>query len=283
MSDLQLSFHGTFALKKEDLIKIIQAAAEEKGLDDNIESLMQRTGLGNRKVGPMKSWASRAGLVSNNGLSPEGEIVWRKDPRLVSNVTEWLMHFYLSLGDRGLIQPPDAPAEWGGWSYFVYSFLPQYSTFTMADLLQNSASIFEKDFEKTQETSKNLTKNFRIVLRAYTEPEAIAACRFVQTLDKNQFVTGDASIPNPYMVGYLLAKLWERDFDSQTSVLTEDILNHKMGLASILGIGAKELQEQLNTLEAYAIIEQRRTVAPFQIVRRWDSPLALLEKAYAFE
>jgi len=34
MPKLQLSFHTTFALKKEDLLKIIQAASEEKGLND---------------------------------------------------------------------------------------------------------------------------------------------------------------------------------------------------------------------------------------------------------
>lgn len=49
MPKLQLSFHTTFALKKEDLRKIVQAAAGEKGLDDTLEGLIGRTGLGNKK------------------------------------------------------------------------------------------------------------------------------------------------------------------------------------------------------------------------------------------
>jgi len=58
-------------LSKEDLIKILQAAAEEKGLADTTEGLMARTSLGNQKVGPMKGLG---GLVSGNYLSPEGKL-----------------------------------------------------------------------------------------------------------------------------------------------------------------------------------------------------------------
>jgi len=78
-------------------------------------------------------------------------------------------------------------------------------------------------------------------------------------------------------VGYFLAKLWERDFKDEGSVITESIVNHN-GAAPALGV--KVEAEQLNALEAYGIIEQRRAVPPFQVIPRWDEPLALLEKAY---
>lgn len=273
MAELQLSFHGTFALKKEDFIKILNAATEEKGLNEPKKNLIERTGLGNEKVLRIKSWAIRSGLVKNNRLSPEGEVVWRLDRYLESVVTDWLMHFYLSFGDKGLAEPPKDPADWGGWSYFIYTFLPEYSTFTSNDLLHYSALIFN------EETPKNLTKNFKIVLRAYTESQALASCKFI-TLEEDQFCAGKPRLPNPYLVGYFLAKLWERDFQGEGSVLTESILSHKMGLAPVLGLKAEALQEQLNTLEAYGIIEQRRAVPPFQVIPRWNEPLALLEKAY---
>ncbi len=93
MPNIQLHFNGNFALKKEDLRKILQAAAEEKGLNDDLQGLMDRTSLGNAKIGRMKSWAIRAGLVKDNRLSPEGEIVWRVDSDLESTITGWLMHF----------------------------------------------------------------------------------------------------------------------------------------------------------------------------------------------
>lgn len=273
MPKLQLGFHTTFALKKGDLLKLLQAAAEEKGLSDSIESLMDRTGLGNKKVIPMKSWASRSGLVSNDFLSPEGKLVLGKDPYLESPVTNWLMHFYLSLGDKGLQSPPAVPADWGGWTYFVYTFLPDYRAFTANELIHTSALVFE------QEAPKSLTKNFKILLRAYTEEQALATCKFITQTD-GQFTAGHPNLPNPYLTGYFLAKLWQRDFVDEPSALTESVLNHPMGLAPALGISPEALQEQLNILETHNVIEQRRAVPPFQIIPRWDAPLSMLEKAY---
>ena len=281
MAKLQLSFHGTFALKKEDLLKILQAITEEKGLDDTKERLVERTGLGNQKVTPMKSWAVRAGLVSKNYLSAEGKVVLDKDPYLQSLITDWLMHFYLSFGDKGLAKPPNDPSDWGGWSYLVYVFLPENRIFTLNDLVQHSATIFE------QETEERLTKNFTMVLKAYALPlnkkeeSPLKTCQFV-TLGEEKFITENAALPNPHLIAYFLAKLWERDFGDTTSVLTSEILELKMGLAPILGLKKEAIQEQLNQLENLALIEQRRTVSPSQVIRRWDNPIELLEKAYDY-
>lgn len=273
MPKLQLSFHTTFALKKEDLLKILNAASQEKGLDDSLENLMKRTGLGNQKVRPMISWVTRGGLIKDKDLSPEGKIILKLDPHLESLTTDWFMHFYLSFGSNGLKTPPDDPTEWGGWTYFVYSFLPEHKAFTLNELQHNSILIFQ------EEKPQSLVKNFRIVLRAYTESQALAACKFL-TVEDNQYQAGNSRLPNSYLVGYFLAKLWERDFSKETSVLTEDIMQQKMGLVSVLGIETESLQEHLNALESLGIIEQRRTVSPYQIIRRWDNPLTLLEKAY---
>lgn len=281
MPKLQLSFSGTFALKKEDLCKILRVASEEQGLVDSSKGLnkeesdkelSRRTGLGIPKL-RMKGWATRSGLINGNFLSSEGKIVLAKDPYLESPVTNWLMHFYLSFGDKGLQSPPETPAEWGGWTYFVYTFLPQYRVFSANDLVHTSALVFE------QEVPKKLAENFKFVLRAYTEEQALSNCKFL-TQEGDQFVAGHPRLPHPYLIGYFLAKLWQRDFQDEKSILTESILNHPMGLAPVLGISADSLQEQLNLLETYNIIEQRRAVPPFQIIARWDAPLTLLEKAY---
>ncbi|MBD0264204.1 MAG: DUF4007 family protein [Tolypothrix sp. Co-bin9] len=272
MAKLQLHFNGSFALKKDEISRIIHAAAQDKGLNDSLPNLMEKTSLGNGKVGRVKSWAVRAGLIKNNCPSPEGEIILRLDPSLESNITDWLMHFYLSFGDRGLQPTPENPVDWGGWSYFIYTFLPRYSNFTTEELLYHSTSVFEEE-------SKVIADRIKFILRAYTEFTALASCKFISQ-EKDKYVGGNASLPNSYLIGYFLAKLWERDFKSEGSVLTESILNEKMGLAAVLGLKPEALQEQLNALEAYGIIEQRRAVSPFQVIPRWDEPLALLEKAY---
>jgi hypothetical protein len=124
-----------------------------------------------------------------------------------------------------------------------------------------------------------LTKNLKIILRAYTETHALAACKFI-TLEGKQYQSGKPELPNPYLIGYFLSKLWGRDFSEQGSTLTKSVLEQKMGLTSVLAISPDALQEQLNSLEVRGVIEQRRAVPPFQIIPRWDNPLTLLEKAY---
>lgn len=276
MPKLQLSFHTSFALKKEDLKKILRAAREDPGLHDSLENLIKKTGLGNKKVGPMKSWAARSGLVNRNKLTLEADRILANDPYLKSLITDWFIHFYLSFGDQGLTSLPKAPEEWGGWPWFVYSFLPEQFTFRTESLIYEASQVFE------DETSKNLEKNLRFVLRAYTESEALESCNFIQNISKSKYVAGEAVLPNPYLICYFLAKLWQRDYGNTTSVVTDEVLNHKMGLAPVLGLEPATLQQQLDKLEIFGLIEQRRTVPPFQIVRRWDSPISLLEQAYAF-
>ena len=296
MPTLQLGFRTSFALKKDDIIRILEAATENQGLNDSLENLIDRTKLGNKKVGPMKSWAIRSGLVSGDRLSPEGVIVYKADPRLQARVTDWLMHFYLSLGVQGakddrkskytgvgetLQPPPTDPAEWGGWAYFVYTFLPDHKTFTLDELQTYCASIFEPGTGKHPE--KDLRDSLRALLKAYCEPEAIAGCKFLAQTDKEAYTTESSDLPNLDLMTYFLAKLWQRDFGDATSVLTDDILQQPMGLASVLGVNTAALQTVLNQLETAALIEQRRTVSPAQIIRRWHDPLTLLEKAYATE
>lgn len=288
MPDFQLSFHGTFALKKQDLLSIVKAATESDGLADKRQGLMKQTKLGNEKVLRIRGWALRSGLVSGKYLSTEGKLVWQHDQALATMTTDWLMHFYLSFGTQGqknykgksdtLALAPTSPADWGGWTYLVYEFLPQYSSFTLSQLVQHSAAIFPK------ETEKRLTENFKILLKTYCLPpnrselSPLRATQFL-TLEGDQFSTGQPNLPSPYLLGYFLAQLWQRDFDTATSVLAIDILHQPLGLAPCLGISLEKLQSCLNQLETYGIIEQRRTVSPAQIIRRWDNPLALLEKA----
>jgi len=111
---------------------------------------------------------------------------------------------------------------------------------------------------------KNLLKKFKFVLRAYTESQALASCKFL-TLEEDQWL--DMSLAQPYLVGYFLAKLWERDFKDEGSVITESIVNHNMGLAPALGVKVEALQEQLNALKPTASLNSDGC-ASFQVIPR---------------
>ena len=277
MPELNLSFHTTFSLKKEDILRMIKVAEEEeKGVKDSQENLMAKTGLGNKKVSPIKSWSIRSGLVDRETgkLTSQGAIARKHDPYLQSPITDWLMHFYLSFSDKGLETPPPDPADWGGWTWFVYSFLPQRKNFTRQELESYAGSVFTK-------AAKNIAKDLNILLRAYIEPHALFGCGFVKAIEKDKFVVGQGNQPNDYLIAYLLTQLWERDFGDTNSVQTREILQQKLGLTEVLGINADSVQTTLDRLEAKAIIEQNRAVSPAETVRRWHNPLDLLEKAYA--
>ena len=272
MNKLQLSFHTTFPLKKAEIGKIVRLAASDSGLPSTLAGLVEQTGFGTKKAGPVKSWATRAGLICNQGLTEEGRLVVDVDPALKSVQTDWLMHFHLSFGAQGFSPLPVKPADWGGWPYFVFQFLPDHRSFTLDTL------IAESDLEFS-DGPKLARSNYPFVLRAYTEPDGLSGCGFLRQTEQ-EFQAGEAVPPSPSLVAYLLAKVWDRDFGKTSSVLTDSVLDNVMGLGPLLGVGRQGLQDVLDQLAAVGFIDQRRTVAPFQIVRRWDSPSDLLRRAY---
>ncbi len=279
MSELNLSFHGSFALKKEDILRMIKVAEEEKGANDVKPNLMSRTGLGNEKVLRIKAWSIRSGLVDRETgkLTPQGAIARKHDPYLQSPVTDWLMHFYLSFSDKGLATPPPDPAEWGGWTWFVYSFLPSHQNFSRNTLDNAANQIYETEKKKAKDISDDLLK----ILKAYTDKkDALSQINFLKTSAKDQYIAGESTLPPDELIAYFLAMICERDFKDLSQINSDRLLQHTYGLAPILSISPDKVQEALDRLSAKGIIEQYRTVPPFQVIPRWNNPLELLEKAY---
>jgi hypothetical protein len=221
-------------------------------------------------------WATTAQLLSDQGLTPEGILVATKDPYLETAVTDWLLHFHLSSGDRSL------------WAYVVHDFLPRHPTFAKDELFHYCKESF------TAESPNTLNQAIRVILKAYTDTQAIANNKFI-TYHKPLYSTGQPDLSNFYTTGYLLAKVWERNFKAQASVLVDQILDAPIGLASILGISNEQLRQQLDLLAKHNIIEQRSakphivgatppiesdTNHIYLVVRCWQTPLELLEKAY---
>lgn len=273
MSKLQLSFHTTFAFRKSEVARLLTLAGGPDGIPSTIQELMAETGFGTKKVGPVKSWAARAGLISGNALTEEGRIIFAADPFLRSSATEWLMHFNLSFGSKGFATTPSRAAEWGGWPYFVFEFLPDHREFTLDFLVASAERVFE-------DTPKLLRANFPYLLRAYTDPEGLGRCGFLKASANGAFRAGESEIPILTLAAYLLTKLWARDFGETHSVLTDAILDQRMGLAPLLGISRSESQDLLDRLAGEGYVEQRRTVAPFQVVRRWPNPSELLKAIF---
>lgn len=274
-------------LNKEELGRLLGSIVTENSPLTSVE-LTRRTALKGNKLRSLKYWAKRASLVNQGILTPEGKLVAIRDPYLETTVTDWLIHFHLSLGDSTSQKTPENLANWDVWLYFVYSFLPEHPQFSLNELTNTCVDIF------TNEPQEKLKKAIRLVLRTYIEPVAIEKCKFL-TQNYESFSSGVPNLSNPHTVGYLLAKTWERNFGSRNSVLVDDVLDAQLGLANVLGISREQLQLQLDILARHNIIEQRSakphlsgtkspiredTESTYQIIRCWDNALELLEEAY---
>jgi hypothetical protein len=208
-------------------------------------------------------------------LTTVGRLVLAKDPYLETTVTDWLIHFHLSRNHPF-------------WSYFIYEFLPGRAEFTQAELTQCFTVIF------IAESPDQIQKISKLILNSYLDDEAIGKHRFL-IQKKLTYSIGNSDLSNPYTTGYLLAKVWECNFERQQSVLVDQIFGAKQDLARLLGISDERLRKQLIILEKHEIIE-RRSAQPhlpgdkprivneeesaYQIYRCWSKPEDLLEKAY---
>lgn len=274
------------ALNKEDLQRLLRHSATDGFLASSLE-LSKQTGLKEYKLRSLKHWATRSGLIMQNALTPVDRLVVTKDPYLETNVTDWLIHFHLSLSDYTRQKPSENMADWDVWAYIVYYFLPSHKSFSFDDLLTAITLIF------ANLKQEKLKKIIRLVLQTYTDSKAVTKCKFL-IKQQDCFTTGNANLSNPYTIGYLLARIWERDFSSKNSVLVDD-LTTPFGLANVLGINESQLRQQLDILATHEIIEQRSakphltgkktqkkqdTESSYQVIRCWDNTQELLEQAY---
>lgn len=273
MSKLQLGFHATFAFRKAEVARLLALAARPNGLPASTANLVAETGFGTKKVGPIKSWATRAGLIEGNTLTEAGHIIFESDPLLRSKTSEWLMHFNLSFGSNGFASPPPRADDWGGWPYFIFDFLPSHPEFTLETLVRAAETVFE-------DSDMLLKGNFSYLLRAYTDLDGLSGCGVLTTTPQGSYKSGTRELPKTPLVAYLLSKIWIRDFGETSSVLTSAVREYHMGLAPLLCVSRVELDEVLDRLSGEGYIDQRKTVAPYQLVRRWADSAELLKRAF---
>ncbi|MFM7450454.1 MAG: DUF4007 family protein, partial [Leptolyngbyaceae cyanobacterium] len=233
--------------------------------------------LSDRALQGAKQWAIAANLINQQGLTAEGRVVAAKDPYLEATVTAWLIHFNLSTASQPSL-----------WRYLVFDFLPKHQTFTQDELINHCLENFPR------ESPENLKKQVRLILKTYIDSQPITKIKFLIQTHKI-YLVGDTEVSNSYTFGYLLAKSWEQEFRTQSSVLVNQIIDMEVDLRSILGMDEERLRQQLDILAKHEIIEQRSAkphlagVKPqarqgdeqfYQVHRNWESSLNLLGKAY---
>ena len=253
MSEFNLS--NLSLLRKEDLRLLLHSLQERtnKSTDWKINNIRN-----------VKSWARASNLIDAKGLTELGKILINKDPNLQATVTDWVIHFQLSLGNYPL------------FNYFIHDYIKNYKHI------------------KNSQLETNTIKAMKLLVRIYTETEALAKCRFI-TKNGQDFSIGSPDLSNTFTVAYLLAEIWERKYPNSRSLLVNEVLSHDYQMTTILGIKTESLRLYLDKLAQHEIIEQRlagfyavdelppiklKSDEDYQIFPCWESSLELLKRAY---
>jgi hypothetical protein len=270
---MSLSFHQTFPLECENIAKLL-AVVNEKPSVSNTE-IAELTGIGigkndrKGKVQPTIEYAAYSGLISisheQSGrqirLTDVGQATLEKDRQLKKPVTQWVLHYHLSR----------VGGEAEAWAYFVHEFLPDYPGFDRATLEMRVEERFGG-----RASLRSIKPG--LVLSSYTESRSLGLLRLLREVGR-QYFQAQPYIPTPYIVGYILAEIWDAKHPMRMMV-DVDMLSEPGHLGPSVGLKGSDLQEQLNALTHLGIIGQMRGVPPYQVVRQWDNKLGLLEKAY---
>ncbi len=170
----EINFSTLAILKKDDLQTLLYSLNESGEVPQNLKKGNLRT---------MQIWAKASNLIDGSNLTEIGKLAITKDPYFEATVTDWLIHFQLSLGG------------YETFSYFIRDFLHNHSKTSI------------------DEIPENLKKAVRLLIRIYTDPQAISKSKFL-IKNGNSFSSGNPDLSNPFTIGYLLAEIWDRDFSS---------------------------------------------------------------------
>ena len=121
---MSVYFHGSFGLNRKFMAGIL------KGLilnpDANNNELAKPYGYKAPFTQRYRSWLNKTGIIEGKRsirLTPAGEIIWKKDPKLESIITKWFLHHELT----------SDPEKAEAWYYFIKEFLPKNKSFSKMD------------------------------------------------------------------------------------------------------------------------------------------------------
>lgn len=268
-------FHKSFTLNCDNISKILTFVSDNPSASRHDIAIETGIGIGKNesdgKVRPTIQYAIYSGLLNPASaekqnpilLTPTGQIIFENDKRLKSPVTHWAMHYYLCRpNNEALI-----------WSFFIHTFLPQYSNFDSQTLEAALADEFPS-------LSQRITKeNRRILIDCYTSGNSLAKTRILENYEKDKFIRGKPNYPNPYLAAYILAEIWEARHPEKM-MIEPSVLLEKGSFATTMNLTEADLKTCLSEMSAIGAIDLMREAPPFQVVRHWTDKNILLRRAY---
>lgn len=275
MGLVNLSFHQTFGLNFRDIGSLVKSISKNPYYD-NFE-ISEESGIGigklpdKGKVLPTIKWADYAGIIEVEyegkqrvlKLSPEGKILFEYDPYFQSTITAWFVHYNLS--------KPPIEKEKSAWHFLIQKFLPGRYEFTRKDLIHG----LEAEFPD----AKIKSINPGVLLNSYIEDNAMNNLNIIEQVDKNSFRKGISNIPNPFVLGFIFAKIWEREYPNRMTIPFGH-LNEPNHLLSTMNISEDRALNYLAQLKNEGIYDLNKVVMPFDIMRHNLDSKEILKLAF---
>lgn len=274
---MSLSFHESFQLERENVAKLLPLVGKDAFVTNAQVAEASGIGIGmdtrKGKVQPTIEYAKHSGLISETvenkarrlSLTEVGKVVLQNDAWLRKPTTQWAMHYHMS----------KAGSEAEAWTFLVHEFLPSNVEF-------ERGTLEEALLAKFGHRAKLRSINPGVLLNCYLDGGGLERIRLIREQATRKFMRTQTYIPNAYAVAYVLAELWEAKHPEH-SMIGEDALLESGHLATTMSLGKKEIEELLPQMSAQGVITQMRDAPPYQVARRWQDKLDLLQKSYTEE
>lgn len=265
-------FHETFPLNRISVASVMRAI--EKWDCKNVplfNHLRETTNLGTRYCKAMPRYAQGARLIDRKyQFTRFGQTVLLHDPSLMSEVTQWLMHYHLSA--------PQGPGPIY-WHALVTSTLRPGLVLRSSEVAQELAGILREQGLKELKP-RALQSTSAVFLGSYAQSNGLSALNVLQEQKVGVYKVLSPEPPPLWVLAYTLADYWEHHWAGQVTVNLSELTHHG-SWASLFWMDAGTAEGQLQKLKQYGVIDLYRVAPPYQVVRLWQDKAVFLEKAYA--
>lgn len=264
-----LAFHESFPLNRAAIVKVLNVCAEHSG-SVSFEVLRNGTALGTNYVKAMPRYARASGLldISSFAFTVFGQLARDYDPDLMQSATQWLMHYHLSA--------PHGPGPLF-WHHLITT------TLRIGDVLDSAqiAAAISRYLEEQSESipaERTLRSAATVFLGTYGKSEGLSELGLIASVKEGHRVLATAP-PPPMAVAAALADYWAGPLGGRATVDLEELMRPG-GFFSLFFLGTEQVNAQLQALQRARLVEVNRLAPPFQVVRLWNDPTAVVARLY---
>ncbi len=249
----------------------VESSLDNTGAKRNLSKIEIRaeTTLGTVYVEAMRRYATHAGLMDKDDYpSPFGKFVFSNDAEFGEANTQWIMH-YIMASSRF-----DCPAFWRNLVVHHMQVGNSFNTSAIADLTCS----FDLATNNRNLKERTYTQSATAFVGTYSKEDAFGKLGLLKK-EGDQYIVQEPEPPSVNVFAYALADHWNAVWKDRSTVDLREVTRED-GPATLLFLNSSETDYYLAEMQEAELLDVHRRVPPYQVVRLWDSPQALLERLY---